>query len=872
MGGKAGTSTSSVVIPPEVLARYAQVNTQAENIAGVNSATGQSNTPFMQYNSNPNAFVAPLTPTQQAGVAGTNAYAGAAQPFYNLASGMTAGASGPAGLGALNTSQYMSPYMDSVIQSMTQAQGVQNARQRSGLQGDAIRAGAFGGDRAGIAQGNLAYQQNLADQQSLAGALQKGYAQAEGVAQQQQGAQLGAQQADLTRLLAGGQQIGNIGSATQTAGLAGAGAQLAAGTPEQQTQQAGLTALYNQFLQERAYPFQTTQFLANIAEGTGALSGSTTQTTQNQGGLFSDERLKTNIRPVGKTFDGQPIYSYRYKDEDHGPTRMGLLAQDVEETHPEAVGLSGGYKTVDYDRATDDAARLAAEGGAVRPEHEGQGFASGGLTGAENHERLVKARRQWESMWDKNGRPMTGLPGGHGLNIPALAAQLGLTKGTETPATYSKMAEAPEKAEGGQVTYDPQSLQSYIERFMGRAPASAGANPPGLGIPTQGGVRRHLAVAAAPPEQKGGAKDAKEAMDGAESLGKLYQTGKAGVKEVEGWFEDTPEEKAEKLAKEGFADAGVDNADHPDFSSADLGSYGSWGGKRGGRVHRETGGFTGGAEYASDPGYMGGVQLGDAGGGGGAGIQRKGPEKAVFTPDKKRDPIKGALGGAAAGFTVGGPWGAAAGAVLGAVSEMERGGRVARGLGGANTAKDPMKEMGKPSNPLLAGSHLEGMFGAKKPSGALGIATGDAFSPFQQGGLVGRHGYATDGEVITPEEAADEAARAHQAGARALEMGLPPRGDGGIDQLRPSSIGAPRLVENTATPDPYREAPRPPAPGLASAAVAADASRAPTAKPEVAGGRGTDRDYRWYEPRAGEREPPSWGRLLHGHHTRSSGR
>jgi len=71
--------------------------------------------------------------------------------------------------------------------------------------------------------------------------------------------------------------------------LQGAQAQIAAGTVQQQTQQAQDTAQYQQFLQQQSYPFQTAQFLANIAEGTGALSGSTTTTTQ-PGGFFSDER------------------------------------------------------------------------------------------------------------------------------------------------------------------------------------------------------------------------------------------------------------------------------------------------------------------------------------------------------------------------------------------------------------------------------------------------------------------------------------------------------------------------------------------------------------------------------------------------------
>lgn len=67
--------------------------------------------------------------------------------------------------------------------------------------------------------------------------------------------------------------------------------------------------------------------------------------------MFSDERLKTDIAPVGKLNDGQNVYSYRYKGD--ATPRIGLLAQEVERVKPEAVTThSSGFKMVDYARAT----------------------------------------------------------------------------------------------------------------------------------------------------------------------------------------------------------------------------------------------------------------------------------------------------------------------------------------------------------------------------------------------------------------------------------------------------------------------------------------------------------------------------------------
>lgn len=67
------------------------------------------------------------------------------------------------------------------------------------------------------------------------------------------------------------------------------------------------------------------------------------------GGLFSDERLKTNIKRVG-TLDelGVGLYSYNYVWG--GPTHVGVMAQELEKVKPEAVFEVDGYKAVDYGR------------------------------------------------------------------------------------------------------------------------------------------------------------------------------------------------------------------------------------------------------------------------------------------------------------------------------------------------------------------------------------------------------------------------------------------------------------------------------------------------------------------------------------------
>lgn len=50
----------------------------------------------------------------------------------------------------------------------------------------------------------------------------------------------------------------------------------------------------------------------------------------------SDERLKEDVKRVGKMNDGTPIYTYKYKQGD-GKTHMGVMAQEARKKHPDAV-------------------------------------------------------------------------------------------------------------------------------------------------------------------------------------------------------------------------------------------------------------------------------------------------------------------------------------------------------------------------------------------------------------------------------------------------------------------------------------------------------------------------------------------------------
>lgn len=68
--------------------------------------------------------------------------------------------------------------------------------------------------------------------------------------------------------------------------------------------------------------------------------------------LFSDARLKENIKRVGATDDGTNVYTYNFRGDPEKTPQMGMLAQELLETKPHAVHDVGGVLAVDYKAAT----------------------------------------------------------------------------------------------------------------------------------------------------------------------------------------------------------------------------------------------------------------------------------------------------------------------------------------------------------------------------------------------------------------------------------------------------------------------------------------------------------------------------------------
>lgn len=255
MFGKGSNTTTSTQTPdPRAMQAYQDLLRRAGQI---------SRTPYEAYGGE---LTAGINEQQQRGISGINQYAGFALPYIQQAGEYAKQAAQP--ISAADIQRYQSPYTQQVVDAMQKQFANTNAQQQSSVLGNAAAQGALGGDRSAVAQANLAGQQQAQEAPVIAGLYNTGYQNASQMALAQQQA-----------MAQGAYSLGNLGVAGQNAALQGAGAQFGAGTAEQQTQQQRDMALYQQFMQRQAFPYQQLQWLAGLDTGVGSQMGGTSTTT-----------------------------------------------------------------------------------------------------------------------------------------------------------------------------------------------------------------------------------------------------------------------------------------------------------------------------------------------------------------------------------------------------------------------------------------------------------------------------------------------------------------------------------------------------------------------------------------------------------------
>jgi len=327
MGSGSQTTTSKATIPGELKPLYRAIGDVGTRVA---------EQPFTPYTGD---FVAGVSETSMA-----------AQPYYEQM-GALAGLT-PAEYQS-RIQQNLSGFTTNVVDPALAAAQRQRDISRMQEQSDIARAGAFGNIRRGVVEAESQAAYDIGLNQLTADLMRQGYDQAAAQTMAQMEMGLGAAGA-----AAGGlQQLGAL---------------------QQTTEQAALEADYNEFLRQQGYDVGLLSALTGGAAGTaGAIGQSQTSSSrpgfaQILGGigaagqalsLFSDRRLKVNIRPAGRR-NGISYYTWDWNDTARaigveGHPTYGVMADELMQTHPHLVRRGAdGYLRVDY-------AGLNAEAGAA---------------------------------------------------------------------------------------------------------------------------------------------------------------------------------------------------------------------------------------------------------------------------------------------------------------------------------------------------------------------------------------------------------------------------------------------------------------------------------------------------------------------------
>jgi hypothetical protein len=159
--------------------------------------------------------------------------------------------------------QYMSPYMQNVVDVQSQEARRQADISRQGQKSQAVGQGAFGGSRSAIVQSEA--DRNLATQ--LGQIQATGSQQAFDKAQQAQqfGANLGLQGINAANQAAG--MLGQLGQTQFGQETAITDAQMRSGQMQQQQEQRGLDLQYQQYQDSLNYPYKQLGFMSDMYRG-----------------------------------------------------------------------------------------------------------------------------------------------------------------------------------------------------------------------------------------------------------------------------------------------------------------------------------------------------------------------------------------------------------------------------------------------------------------------------------------------------------------------------------------------------------------------------------------------------------------------------
>lgn len=265
--------------------------------------------------------------------------------------------------------KYASPYFENVVNIQKREAARDAAMLSRNLRSNAVGAGAFGGTREAVMQAGL--QRNLL--QNLGDIEHKGRQAAWDNAMNAFGADREA-----TRLAAAGQseiaaQYMNFAKQGQDQQFQRIAALSQSGASDRELAQASVDFAIRQFEAEQQWERNILASHAANLRGVPTMQIGTSykETTPPPvsplssifgavGGIASifapsDRNAKKNIVPVGLSPSGIPLYEFEYKDGSDGSVFHGVMAQDIIDSHPEAVHVSGNgtymvaYSMIDAD-------------------------------------------------------------------------------------------------------------------------------------------------------------------------------------------------------------------------------------------------------------------------------------------------------------------------------------------------------------------------------------------------------------------------------------------------------------------------------------------------------------------------------------------
>lgn len=163
---------------------------------------------------------------------------------------------------------FMSPYQESVVDATMRRLAQARAERDAATKAQLASSRAFGNERRGVYEAQLAGEQDLNTAQTLANLYQQGYGQAAGFAQNLP-----------TQQLAGAGALANFGAQALSQEQARQQMLAGAGQAQRGMAQQNLDLAYQDFLAQRGYPLEQLKILQSGISGVPATTSSTTQTT-----------------------------------------------------------------------------------------------------------------------------------------------------------------------------------------------------------------------------------------------------------------------------------------------------------------------------------------------------------------------------------------------------------------------------------------------------------------------------------------------------------------------------------------------------------------------------------------------------------------